>query len=332
MTRLTRRRLLLSAGALLLPAVARAQPAGRVYRVVFFTLYRPEARNRYTDILKLALREIGYVEGRNLMFDYRHADGQVNRLPEVAREIVRDEPDVIVTSVNAFIRVAHQATRTIPIVMVVGTDVIKEGFVADLARPGGNITGLAWDAGLGVFSKRIEFLKEILPGISRVALLWDQGQDAAAFHEVFQNDATAAGLQVIRLDMEKEEADLEPHFVKALREGAQALATGGGHRLFRQHKRVVELAAKYRLPDTHYDSVFVEAGGLMSYAPSLPGLFKRSAVYVDRILKGAKPADLPVEQPTQFELVINLDAARRLGLTLPRSLLLRADRLVGKPG
>jgi putative ABC transport system substrate-binding protein len=322
------RRLLLSAGALLLPAAARAQPAARVYRVVYFTLYRPMARNRYTDILTLALRELGYVEGRNLAFEHRHADGQVGRLPEVARGIVRDSPDVIVTSVNVFTRVAQQATRTIPIVMVVGTDVIKEGFVASLARPGGNVTGLAWEAGFGVYSKRIEFLKEILPSLSRIALLWDQGQDAAAFREAFENDAAAAGLSVVRMDMEKEEGDLEPLFVKAVREGAQALATGGGNRLFRQHKRVVELAAKHRLPDTHYDSVFVEAGGLMSYAPSLQGLFKHSATYVAKILKGAKPADLPVEQPTQFELVINLKTAQTLGLHIPQSLLLRADRLV----
>jgi putative ABC transport system substrate-binding protein len=270
------------------------------------------------------------VEGGNLVFDYRHADGQAGQLPEVAREIVRDKPDVIVTSVNAFTRIARQATSIIPIVMVVGTDVIREGLVGTLARPGGNITGLAWEAGPGVYTKRIEFLKEILPGLSRVALLWDQGQDAAAFRGVFERDASEAGLSVIRLDMVKEEADLEPHFVKAVREGAQALATGGGNRLFRQHKRVVELAAKYRLPDTHYDSIFVDAGGLMSYAPSLQGLFKRSAIYVDRILKGAKPAELPIEQPTQFDLVINLQTAKTLGITIPQSLLLRADRLIEK--
>jgi len=324
----SRRRLLLFAGALLLPAAARGQPAGQVFRVVYFTLYPPRAAYKYTDILLDALRELGYVDGRNLAFDVRHADGQVERLPAVAREIVRDEPDVIVTSVNAFTRIARQATSAIPIVMIVGTDVIREGFVANLAHPGGNITGLAWEADPGVFTKRIEFLKEILPGLSRVALLWDQGQDAAAFRGVFERDASEAGLSVIRRDMVKEEADLEPHFAKAMREGAQALATGGGNRLFRQHKRVVELAAKYRLPDTHYDSLFVEAGGLMSYAPSLQGLFRRSAIYVDKILRGAKPGDLPVEQPTQFELVINLKTAKTLGITIPQSLLLRADRLV----
>lgn len=328
MRRFSRRRLLLCAAALVLPATARSQPAGRVYRVVYFTLYRPRTRNPYTDFLKLGLSELGYVEGRNLVFEYRHADGKVGKLPEIAREIVRSAPDVVVTGVNAFTRTMQQATRDIPIVMIVGTDVIAEGFVANLARPGGNITGLAWEAGVGIYTKRIEFLKEILPGLSRVALLWDQGQDAAAFRPVFETDAAAAGLSVVRLDMAKEEADLEPHFVRAVREGAQALATGGGTRLFRGHMRVVELAAKYRLPDTHYDSVFVEAGGLMSYAPSLQGLFRRSAFFVDRILKGANPAELPVEQPTQFDLVINLKTARNLGLRIPQSLLLRADRLV----
>lgn len=328
MTRLTRRRLLLSAAAVLLPAAAWSQPAGRVYRVVYFTLYRPRTRNPYTDFLKLSLSELGYVEGRNLVFEYRHADGEIAKLPEVAREIVRSAPDVVVTGVNAFTRTMQQATRDIPIVMVVGTDVINEGLVANLARPGGNITGMAWEAGVGVYSKRIEFLKEILPNLSRVALLWDRGQDAAVFRQVFENDAVTAGLSVIRLDMAMEQEDLEPLFAKAVREGAQALATGGGTRLFRAHNRVVELAAKYRLPDTHYDSVFVEAGGLMSYAPSLQGLFKRSAFFVDRILKGANPAELPVEQPTQFELVINLKTARNLGLHIPQSLLLRADRLV----
>ncbi|MDH4172576.1 MAG: ABC transporter substrate-binding protein [Betaproteobacteria bacterium] len=328
MTRRDRRRLLLASAALLLPLAVRARPAERVHRVVYLTLYRPRERNRYTDHLLDALRELGYVEGRNLAFDYRHADGRVERLPELAHAIVRDKPDVIVTGVNAFTRLAQQATRTIPIVMVVGTDVIREGFVTSLARPGGNITGLAWEAGRGVYTKRIEFLREVLPDLRRVALLWDQGQDAAVFRQVFEEDATAAGLQVIRLEMEKEEADLEPHFSRAVREGAQALATGGGTRLFRQHKRVVELAAKYRLPDTHYDSIFVDAGGLMSYAPSLAGLFRRSATYVDKILRGADPGTLPVEQPTQFDLVINLRTARALGLSIPESLLLRANRVI----
>jgi len=323
-----RRFLAASTAVLLLPAGTRAQASARTYRVVYFTLYPPRERNRYTDYLLDGLRQLGYVEGRNLVFGVRHADGQMARLPEVAREMARDKPDVIVTGVNVFTRMARQATQTIPIVMIVGSDVIREGFVESLAHPGGNVTGLAWEAGRGVYTKRIEFLKELLPGLQRVALLWDQGQDAAVFRQVFEEDAAAAGLHVIRLDMAKEEADLEPHFVRAVREGAQALATGGGTRLFRRHKEVVALARKYRLPDTHYDSIFVDAGGLMSYAPSLQGLFRRSAIYVDKILRGAKPGDLPVEQPTQFDLVINLATAKDLGLAVPQSLLLRADRLI----
>ena len=312
---------------LVLPAALRAQ-ATRVYRISYLTLYRPMAQNRYTDILKEALRELGYEEGRNLVFDYRHGEGDLARMPEVAAAMVRDRPDVIVTAVNAYTRFAQQATRDIPIVMVVGTDVVEEGFVRALARPGGNITGLAWEAGVGIFSKRIEFLKEAIPGMTRLALLWDRGQDASAFRSVFEADAAAAGLRVIALDLEQVETDLEPHFSRAVREGAQAIATGGGNRLFRRHREVVALAAKYRLPDTHYDSIFVEAGGLMSYAPSLQGLFRRSAVYVDKILRGANPAELPVEQPTQYDFVINLGTAKKLGITVPQSLLLRADRLI----
>lgn len=325
MTQLTRRRLLLSVGVCLLPALARAQPAGRVYRVVYLTVFPPQPRTRYIDILKRGLRESGYIEGHNLVFEFRHVDGKTERLPELAREIAQSGPDVIVTGINAQTRAAQEATRTIPIVMIVGTNVVKEGFVASLARPGGNVTGLTWDAGLEVMTKRFEFLKEAVPGLSRVAVLWDPGQDAAAFRDEMAKAAAMAKLDVIWLEVQEE---LEPLYAKAVREGAQALASGGGARLFRWRRQVAELAAKYRLPDAHYDSAFVDAGGLMSYAPSLTGLFAGAAVFVDKILKGASPAMLPVEQPTKFDLVINLSAARKFGLDLPRSLLLRADRLV----
>lgn len=322
-----RRSLLFSACLLLVPALARAQPARRAHRLVYLTLYPAQGRNLYTDHLKLGLRELGYVEGRDFTLEHRHADGQPAKLPQVAQQIARDAPEVIVTGVNAFTRAARQATSTIPIVMVVGTDVVKEGFVASLAQPGGNVTGLTWDAGLEVFSKRVEYLKELMPTLARVAVIWDAGQDAAAFRVVLDRHAVAAGWTVIWLEYQDE---LEPVFARAVQQGAQALFSGGGTRLFRQRARVAELAAKYRLADSHYDSAFVEAGGLMSYAPSLQGLFRRSAVYVDRILKGAKPGELPVEQPTQFEFVLNLTTARALGLEVPRSLLLRADRLIDK--
>lgn len=325
MSRFSRRRLLLASGALLLPAAAWTQTARRVYRLVYFTLYPAQSHGPYTEHLTLGLRELGYVEGRDFTLEHRHADGIIARLPDVAKQIAREAPDVILTGVNAFTRIARQATSTIPIVMVVGTDVVKEGLVASLAQPGGNVTGLTWDAGLEVSAKRIEYLKELMPKLERVAVIWDAGQDASAFRGLLDRHAAAAGWAVIWLEYQE---DLEPLYARAAQQGAQALFTGGGTRLFRQRARAAALAAKYRLPDLHYDSAFVEAGGLMSYAPSLQGLFRRAAVYVDRILKGAKPSELPVEQPTHFELVINLGTARALGLELPRALVLRADRLI----
>jgi ABC-type uncharacterized transport system substrate-binding protein len=325
MSRLTRRRLLLSAGALLLPAAARAQPVERVYRVAYLTTYPPQPGWRYTDFLKDVLKEHGFVEGRNLVFEHRHANGKTELVPEVAREVAREAPDVIVTAINVHTRAARLATRTIPIVMVVGTDVIKEGFVASLAEPGGNITGATWDAGFEVSAKRIEFLKELVPGLSRVAGLLDTGQDAVAASEQLKEGAAAAGLEAFWLEARE---DLEPLFARAARSGAQALLTGGGSRLFRWRRKVAQLATKYRLPDAHYDSAFVDAGGLMSYAPSLTGLFAKAGDFVARILEGARPSSLPVEQPIKFELVINLRAAKARGVHVPQSLLLRADRLV----
>jgi putative ABC transport system substrate-binding protein len=271
------------------------------------------------------LRESGYVEGRNLVFDVRHGDGKPERMPEVARELVAGKPDVIVTGVNLQTRAARDATRTIPIVMSVGTDVVAEGFVASLARPGGNITGVTWDVGLEVMPKRFEYLKEAVPKLSRVAVLWDQGQDAPDFKSSIAEGGRSVGLTLVWIDYDE---DHEQMFRAAARERVQALFTGGGARLFRHRKAIVELALKYRLPDTHYSGEFVEAGGLMSYAPNLPNLFRRAATYVDKILRGAKPADLPVERPTKLDLVINLKTAKALGLTVPQSLLLRADRVI----
>lgn len=325
MSPVSRRRLLVYAGALFLPGAGWAQTAPRVYRVVYLATFPPQQGRRYTDFLKEGLHERGLVEGRDYVLEHRHANRKTEQLPELAREIVRGKPDVIVTAINSQTRAAQQATRTIPIVMVVGTDVIAEGLVASFARPGGNITGMTWDAGADVTVKRIEFLREALPGLSRIAGLLDTGQDAIAASDQLRKGAADAGLETLWLEAQE---DLEPLFAKAAKWGAQALLTGGGTRLFHWRRRVVELAAKYRLPDAHYDSAFVQAGGLMSYAPSLAGLFAGAADFVARILRGADPATLPVEQPTKFELVINLKTARTLGLEVPQSLLLRADRLI----
>jgi putative ABC transport system substrate-binding protein len=316
---------MLTIGTLLAASFARAQTATKVHRVVWLGINPPTASQHLITALTEGLRSHGYVEGRNLIFEFRHADGKMERLPELAAEVARTRPDVLVTSTNPFTHAARRATQTIPIVMVVGTDVVNEGFVASLAHPGGNITGLTWDVGVVTMAKRFEFLKEAMPKLSRVAVLWDPGADAAAFESAIKEGAARSGLKLIWLRVTD---DLETLFAETQRAGAQAIFTGGGVRLFRLRKEVVTLAARYRLPDTHYTAEFVDAGGLMSYAPNLPEMFRRAAVHIDKILRGAKPAELPVEQPTRIDLVINLKTAKALGLSLPNSLLVRADRVI----
>jgi putative ABC transport system substrate-binding protein len=320
-----RRQFVLATSALLGAALARAQTAGKVHRVVWLGVNPPMTFQHLITALTEGLRSHGYVEGRNLVFEYQHTDGKVERLPQLAAELVRSRPDVIVTSTNPYTHAAKRATQTIPIVMIVGTDVVNEGFVASLGRPGGNITGLTWDVGVVTMAKRFEFLKEALPGLSRVAVLWDSGADAAAFESAIKEGAASVGLKLIWL---KVTDDLEPLFAEAQHAGAQAIFTGGGARLFRMRKEVVALSARHRLPDTHYSGEFVEAGGLMSYAPNLPDMFRRAALHIDKILRGAKPAELPIEQPIRVDLLINLKTAKALGLALPTSLLLRADRVI----
>lgn len=311
--------------ALLAAPFARGQQPARIFRIGFLSTSGTGGAELRAVLLD-ALGELGYVDGRNLAIILRHGAGTLERLPAAARELVELAPDVIVTSVNATTRAAFKATRTIPIVMVIGTDVIGEGFVASLAKPGGNVTGLTYDVGhTGQIAKRFELLKEAAPGVSQVAVLWDPGQDAANRQSALAHAAADVGTRLLVLEFQD---DLGELIAGAVRRGAQALFTVGGGRIFRRRKELVALAEKYRLPDMHYTNQFVEAGGLMSYAPSLTGNFKRAAVYVDRILKGASPAELPVEQPARFELFINAKAARSRGLTLPQSLLLRADRVV----
>lgn len=321
-----RRRFVAAMGsALALPLLARAQNSRRVYRVGFLSLNPPQTFSHLPAALLARLGELGYVEGRNLVFDARHSEGNVERLPQVARELVAAKPDVIVTGINLQTRAARQATATIPIVMTVGTGVVEEGFAATLARPGGNITGLTWDVGIEVMPKRFEFLKEVVPGLVRVAVFWDEGQDTHEFKRAIEQGAASLGLRLIWVDFKE---DLEEMFRIAAREKAQALFTAGGARYFRQRKRIAELAVKYRLPDTHYTTEFVEDGGLMSYAPNLADLFRRAGTYVDKILHGAKAADLPIERPVTLDLAINLKAAKAHGLTIPRALLVRADRVI----
>lgn len=270
------------------------------------------------------LRELGYVEGRNLAIEYRSAEGRPERLAEAAGALVRAKVTLIVTDINLETRAARQAAGSLPIVMVVGTDVVAEGFVASLANPGGNITGLTWDVGFEVITKRFELLREAAPKATRIAVLWDPERSSPNLGRMIERGGEAVGAALVWTDAGR---GLEAAFAEARRGGAQALFTGGA-RLFPQRRRVVELAALHRLPDAHYDSAFVEAGGLMSYAPNLVSMYRRAATYVGRILEGAKPADLPIEQPTKIELVLNLKTARMLGLAIPQSLLIRADRVI----
>jgi putative ABC transport system substrate-binding protein len=312
-------------GALVLPRVARAQQRSKVHRVAYISPNPVQTISPLMAALLDGLRELGYAQGRNLVFEVRHADGKPERLPEVVRELVASEPDVIVTGINVTTHVVKKQTGSIPVVMAVGTGVVEEGLVASLARPGGNITGVTWDVGLEVMPKRFEFLKQAVPGVSRVAVLWDAGQDAAEFRRAIERGGAAAGVTLIWIDYQD---DLEQMFKAAVREKAQAVFTGGGGRFFRHRKAIVELATRYRLPDTHYSSEFVDAGGLMSYAPNLPDLFRRAAGYVDKILRGAKAADLPIERPVKLDLAINLKTAKALGLTIPGSLLIHADKVI----
>lgn len=270
------------------------------------------------------LRELGYVEGRNLAIEYRSAEGRPERLAEAAGALVRAKVALIVTDINLETRAARQAAGSLPIVMVVGTDVVAEGFVASLANPGGNITGLTWDVGFEVITKRFELLREAAPKATRIAVLWDPERSSPNLGRMIERGGEAVGAALVWIDAGR---GLEAAFAEARRGGAQALFTGGA-RLFPQRRRVVELAALHRLPDAHYDSAFVEAGGLMSYAPNLVSMYRRAATYVGRILEGTKPADLPIEQPTKIELVLNLKTARMLGLAIPQSLLIRADRVI----
>ena len=279
------------------------------------------------EAFRQGLRELGYVERENITIERRSAEGKLDRLPELAVELVRLKVDVIVASSNLAVVALRKATQTIPIVMSIVADPVGEGFVASLARPGGNITGLT-SISEQLSRKRLELLKEINPHLSRVAvsrspttpthgILWGETQAAA----------TALGIKVFALDLRSAE-EIEGAFRTMTRERAEGLVVLPEPVSFTNRKRIVDLAAKTRLIAMYPWKEFAEAGGLMVYATNRDDLWRRSAIYVDKILKGARPADLPIEQPTKFELIINLKTAKALGLIIPQSLLLRADQII----
>jgi len=306
-------------------AVRAQQAAGKVYRIGILEAI-PAAQNAANlDALRRGLRELGYVEGRNLVIEYRSADGQAERFPELASELLRLKVDLIVTRGTPAAKAAKNASETIPVVMATMGD--PRAIVASFAHPGGNITGLTTFS-TELTAKRIELLKELVPNLSRIALLHNMGNPAAPPEwEETRKAAHALGLRAELLDVRNRD-EVERAFELALRHRVDALVIGADGLIQLLQQTIVDLAARNRLPATYPAREFVEAGGLIAYAVNFPDLYFRFASFVDRIFKGAKPGELPVEQPAKFELVLNLKTARALGLAVPQSLLLRADAVI----
>jgi putative ABC transport system substrate-binding protein len=304
-----------------------AQQPKKVSRIGILFGGRPPAVSDRLKTFRQALGELGYLEGKNLVIETRYAVGKLDQLPALAAELVRFNPDVIVTGGPQSTRSAKNATSTIPIVMGQDSDPVGSGFVASLARPGGNITGLSsFNAELG--GKRLELLKEIVPKLSRMTVIGTSTEPAnALFLNEAQLGAAALGIQLKYVDV-RGTKDLEAGFLEATKGRADAVLVLAASILFSQRTKIADLAVKRQLPAMYISREFVEDGGLISYGTSFPDLFRRAAVYVDKILKGANPGDLPIEQPTKFELVINLKAAKQIGLTIPPNVLTRADKVI----
>jgi putative ABC transport system substrate-binding protein len=318
----------MAGGFLAAPLAAEAQQAGKVYRIGLLDFSAPDpARQAWWIAFRQQMRQLGYVEGQNVNFEPRWAQGEDDRLPKLAAELVGLKVDLIVTGGSNAAIAAKRVTSTIPIVMASGSDPVAVGLVASLRQPGGNVTGMT-SINSELAGKRLELLRNIAPRASRIAILWDE-RDPGSRLNVDETEAAAktAGLTIHRVAVGSA-AGLEAAFATVVRGRAGALIVVSTARLFSYRKRIGELAVKHRLPTVVGLREYVEAGGLASYGTDFPDLFRRATVYVDKILKGAKPADLPVEQPTKFELVINLKTAKALGLTIPQSLLGRADEVI----
>jgi putative ABC transport system substrate-binding protein len=318
---------MLTGGIVVAPLAAEAQQTAKVARIGYLSNdlagspHLPEA-------FRQGLRDLGYVEGRNVVIEYRDVEGKLERYPALAAELVALKVDVIVALGYPGTLAAKNATNTIPIIMVAVADPVRIGLIASLVRPGGNITGLTLLAGTEIVGKHLELLKEAVPNLSRVAVLWNP---ANPMHVLRLREVEVAGRSLrVQLQILKAQGpeEFDSAFAAMTRERAGALYVVGDPMLRQHRRRLAELAAKSRLPAVYELKDHVEAGGLMAYGPSILDMYWRAATYVDKILKGAKPADLPVEQPTKFELVINMKTAKALGLTIPQSLLLRADQII----
>jgi putative tryptophan/tyrosine transport system substrate-binding protein len=314
-------------GILATPLVVMGQSGRKDYRIGFLLTSPREVQLHLIAAFEAGLREKGYTPGRDTVIEYRSADEHVDRLPELAAELIRLKVDVLVTGVNPAAWAAKRATDTIPIVMASSFFPVEDGLVASLARPGGNLTGIAQEAGEEV-AKRLQLLREVVPKLTRVATLSGVGMSYNPyFVTMLQGAARGLGVSVLPFEMRGED-DVANVFVEIERARADGLIVFGGPITLSQRSAIVRLTAEHRLPAVWSDKQRVADGGFMSYGADVADLWRRSAGYVDRILKGAKPADIPVEQPTKFVLSINLKTAKALGLTIPQSLLLRADEVI----
>lgn len=304
--------------------LSQAQQPVNVSRIGYISPGDSHSPDLQAEAFRHGLRDLGYVEGKNILIEYRYLEGKPDRTPNFVAELIKLKVDILVLRSQPSIRAAKQATKTIPIVMITTQDPVKTGFVDSLARPGGNITGVT-TLQRELSGKRLELLKEAVPGMVRAALLSSaQPTDV----ELYKAPARALKIQLQFLNVRAKNAEIDALFREAANKRAKALVTVRGAGLNRYIKRIADLAIKSRLPSMHEGVEYVEAGGLMSYTASDAESYRRAAYYVDRILKGAKPADLPVEQPMKFEFVINLQTARKIALTISPDLLARATRII----
>jgi putative ABC transport system substrate-binding protein len=310
-------------GLLAAPLAAETQPAAKVARLGVLLFGTPD-----TDAfpaIRRGLGALGYVEGRNILFEHRYAEGRPERLPDLASDLVRSKPDLIIAAGGDVAPFAKRATGTIPIVMITSADPVQGGLVASLARPGGNVTGVTFVSS-DLAGKRLQFLKEAAPGVTRVAVLWNPDHPDGEFPATLAA-GRSLGVQVQSLEVRGRD-DFAGAFAAANRERMEAVIVVSSRLMTLNRARILDLAAQNRLLLVSGWGPWAAEGGLLSYGPDLDAVIRSSATYVDRILKGARPADLPVEQPTKFELVINMRTAKALGLTIPQSLLLRADEVI----
>jgi ABC-type uncharacterized transport system substrate-binding protein len=319
---------LLGGAAAAWPLAGRAQQPGKIFRIGYLGVSSRSLERHYVEAFRQKLRDLGHVDGENIAIEYRWAEGQDDRLPSLATELVRLEPDIIVTTGTPSALAAMQATNTIPIVMASSADPVAAGLVSSLARPGANVTGFTI-LGAELEGKRLEILKQAVPDLLRVAVLWNPSNPAiVSYFEETKNAGRALGISIDPVAEVRRADELDNAFLAIISARPYALAVLADRFLLAHRRRIIEFAAARRLPAMYPYREYVDDGGLMSYAPSNIELFRGAASYVDKILKGAKPSDLPVQEPTKFELVINLKTAKALSLEVPPTLLARADEVI----